>query len=122
MVSQLSLLPSGLIGKHLDRRGIRPQNSIMDSIEVVAHQLIEHALAIHRNVINHEGMSADMSILNVQAMLNLVVGLEPGDQQSAYWKVIDRLGVMPLNRDSQRTIFTIISDVWLRIFPSGLHF
>ena len=118
------MLPSGLIGEHLDRRGIRPQNSIMDSIEVVAHQLIEHALAIHRNVINHEGMSADMSKLaHVQAMLNLVVELEPGDQQSAYWKVIDRLGVMPLNRDSQRTIFSIISDIIERIFLSaGLHF
>ena len=99
----------------------------MDSMEVVAHQLIEHALAIHRNVINHEGMSADMSILNVQAMLNLVVGLEPGDQQSASKKVIftvlDRLEVMPLNRDSERMIFWMMTDIMERIFPSaGLHF
>ena len=99
----------------------------MDSMEVVAHQLIEHALAIHRNVINHEGMSADMSILNVQAMLNLVVGLEPGDQQSASKKVIftvlDRLEVMPLNRDSERMIFWMMTDIMELTFPSaGLHF
>jgi hypothetical protein len=97
----------------------------MDSIEVVAHQLTEHALAIHRNVINHEGMmtppETDMiKSAHVQAMLNLMVELEPGDQQSASKKVLDRLEVMPLNRDSERMIFWMMTDIMELTFPRCL--
>ena len=101
----------------------------MDSIELVAHQLTEHALAIHRNVINNEGTTPPKTemIKLAQAMLNLRVELEPGDQQSASKKVIftvlDRLEVMPLNRDSERMIFWMMTDIMELTFPSaGLHF
>ena len=102
----------------------------MDSFEVFAHELTELALATHRNVINHEGnmMLPKPDMFKIaQAMLYLRMELEPGDQQSASKKVIftvlDRLEVMPLNRDSERMIFWMMTDIMERIFPSaGLHF
>ena len=97
----------------------------MDSIELVAHQLTEHALAIHRNVINNEGTTPPKTemIKLAQAMLNLTVELEPGCRKSASKKVIftarDRLKAMPLNRDSERMIFLIMTDSIKLTFPSA---
>ena len=97
----------------------------MDSIELVAHQLTEHALAIHRNVINNEGTTPPKTemIKLAQAMLNLRVELEPGCRESASKKVIftarDRLKAMPLNRDSERMIFLIMTDSIKLTFPSA---
>ena len=97
----------------------------MDSIELVAHQLTEHALAIHRNVINHEHMppvKTDLIKL-AQGMLNLILEVEPGCRKSASQRVIytvtDRLKAMPLNRETERMVTLIMTDTIKLTFPSA---
>ena len=93
----------------------------MDIIDLVAHELTEHALEIHRNAAGNEQPvpRADMTKL---AKVMLPLTLQPEDRrvQNSMAIIVEvkrRVSAMPLNSFSEAMILLALKDLIQNIFP-----